>query len=159
MISPDLVVFVHGPQVMLVGTRSKALRPTVRRVFGAIVDSPSDTITFFLPACESELTMENLADNGRVALLIIDAFSHCTYQFKGAFLAARPCTDKDKAVRDVYIDKTVVHFRNWFLPVPDPFWRNFILEPSHAVSFQVEAIFDQAPGPNAGKPLAFTPGP
>ena len=158
MLSPDIVEFVHGPHVMLVGTRNKALRPTVRRAFGALAEPASDIVTFFLPEYDSGRTMENLADNGRVALLVIDAFTHQTRQFKGAFVAARPATDQDKAVRDVYIDKMVVHFRNWFLPVPDPFWREFTVEPSQAVSFRVEAIFDQTPGPNAGKALAFTPG-
>jgi len=159
MISADIVEFVHGPHVMLLGTRSRALRPTVRRVFGAFVEPASDSITFFLPECESRPSMENLADNGRVALLVIDAFSHRTHQFKGGVVATRPCTDKDKAVRELYREKMIVHFRKWFLPVPDPFWRDFIVEPSNSVSFRVEAIFDQTPGPNAGKPVAFTPGP
>jgi len=103
--------------------------------------------------------MENLADNGRIALTVVDGFSHRTYQFKGSFAGARPCTDNDKAVRDIYREKMVVRYRNWFMPIPDPFWRDFIVEPSNAVSLRVEQIFDQTPGPNAGRAVPFTPGP
>lgn len=159
MIPADIVEFVHGPKVMYLGTRSKALRPMVRRAFGALVEPASDTITFFLPECESGQTYENLTDNGRIALTVVDGFSHRTYQFKGSFVGARPCTDNDRAVRDIYREKMIVHYRNYFHPIPDPFWRDFIVEPSNAVSLRVEQIFDQTPGPNAGKPVPFTPGP
>ena len=34
---PDkLVEFLHGPQIMLLGTRDAKLRPTVARAFGAV---------------------------------------------------------------------------------------------------------------------------
>ena len=61
MIPDKLVEFLHGPQIMLVGTRDAKLRPAVDRAFGAVADAP-DSITIFLP--DAERTLANLADNG-----------------------------------------------------------------------------------------------
>jgi len=157
MIPPDIVSLIHGPQVMFVATRSQALRPHCRRVAGAIADAGADTVTLFLPDQVNRQTLEHAQRNGRVAFLLIDAFSHRSYQLKGAYLSSRPSTEADKAVRDLYMEKIAAHMRNWFVPVPDEFWNAVILDPSTSLSFRVETIFDQTPGPNAGKPVPFTP--
>lgn len=157
MIPPDIVALIHGPQVMYVATRNQALRPLVRRVAGAIVDAASDTVTVFLPDQVNRQTIENAQDNGRIAFLLIDAFSHRSYQLKGSYLSSRPSTAADKAVRDLYMEKIAAHLRNWFVPVPDEFWSGVILDPSTSLSFRVETIFDQTPGPSAGQPVPFTP--
>ena len=68
MIPDKLVEFLHGPQIMLVGTRDAKLRPAVDRAFGAVADAAKDSITIFLPDGNAERTLANLADNGRVAL-------------------------------------------------------------------------------------------
>jgi hypothetical protein len=157
MIPSDIVALIHGPQVMYVATRSQALRPLVRRVAGAIADAASDTVTVFLPDPVNRQTIENATDNGRIAFLLIDAYSHRSYQLKGSYLSSRPSTTADKAVRDLYMEKIAAHMRNWFVPIPDEFWNGVVLDPSTSLSFRVETIFDQTPGPNAGKPVPYTP--
>ena len=94
MIPSDIVDLIHGPQVLYVATRSQALRPLVRRVAGAIADAASDTVTLFLPDPVNRQTIENAKDNGRIAFLLIDAYSHRSYQLKGAYLSARPSTGR-----------------------------------------------------------------
>lgn len=157
MIPADIVDLIHGPQVLFVATRNQALRPHCRRVVGAIADGGSDMVTMFLPDQVNRQTVENAQSNGRVAFLLIDAFSHRSYQLKGAYLSSRPSTDADKAVRDLYVEKLAVHLRNWFVPIPDEFWKGIIIDPSISLSFRVEAIFDQTPGPKAGQAVPFTP--
>jgi hypothetical protein len=155
-----MVAFIHGPQIMLVGTRSKALRPAARRVAGAYAEPEADAVTIFVPDCEGRAILENAADNGRIAVVLIDAATHRSYQLKGQFLESHPSTEREKAIRDLYLEKLIVHMRvNYPIPLPENHFRNFIMEPSTSLRFRLEAIFNQTPGPGAGKPVAFTPGP
>jgi hypothetical protein len=157
MIPPELVEFIHGPQVLYVATRNQALRPLTRRATGVLVDAESDILTAFLPDGVNQRTFENAKSNGRVTFLAIDAFSHRSYQLKGACLSLRPSSEADKAVRDLYVEKLAARLRNWFVPIPDEFWTGIVVDPSTSLSIRVEAIFDQTPGPNAGQPVPFTP--
>ncbi len=155
MIPDKLVEFLHGPRVMLLGTRDAKLRPAVARAFGAVADAAKDSITFFLPDGNAERSLANLADNGRVALTVSEPISHETYQFKGVHIASCASTDKDMAVQDIYIEKLIAHLKQIGA---DAFFEGTVLYPSTAVAFTVQEVFVQTPGPGAGDRYDFTPG-
>ena len=155
MIPDKLVEFLHGPQVMLVGTRDAKLRPAVARALGAVADAAKDSITFFLPDVNAERTLANLADIGRVALTVSEPISHETYQFKGAYSASRASSEKDMAVQDIYLEKLIAHLK----PTgAGEHFEGLVLYPSTAVVFSVQDVFVQTPGPGAGDRYDFTPG-
>lgn len=158
MLPSDIVEFLHGPQVMALGTRSAKLRPAMGRILGAFADAPTDRISFFLPNVQSEPHLANLADNGLVAMTAGEAKTHRNYQFKGRVVDIRASTDGDAAIRDLYRDKLTRYFREeYFMPLPDNFFGDFIADPSTTITFRISKIFNQTPGPNAGKPIDFTP--
>ncbi|HXE17549.1 MAG TPA: hypothetical protein VN632_09985, partial [Stellaceae bacterium] len=67
-------------------------------------------------------------------------------------------TAADAAIRDLYRDKLIRYFREeYFMPLPDEFIGGYISEPSTTITFRVAKIFNQTPGPNAGKPVDFVP--
>ncbi len=156
VIPAELVDFIHGAYVMFVGTRDERLRPSISWVFGAVADAGKDTITFFLPNVEGESILNNLSHNERVALTITDTPTHHhSIQFKGKRIETRPSTEKEMVYQDNYKVRFIEHFRK--MGVPDEFFGGFVYYPSTAVTFRVEEVFNQTPGPGAGGKLDFTP--
>ena len=151
MIPEKLVEFMHGPRLMFVGSRNDKLRPTASWAFGALADGGAGTVTVFIPEVEGAATFENIENNGRVALTVADAPSHETYQFKGQLIETRPCTDADHTVQEIYMSKMVAYHEP--LGYGEEILRGFTLKPAKAVSFQVEDIFVQTPGPGAGEKI------
>ena len=151
MIPEKLVEFIDGPTAMAVGTRDEKLCPAVNRVFGAIVNADRATITFFVPEIMSEKMVRDLKDNGRIALLICEPISHETYQFKGAYISSRKSNEEEIAFQDGYFNKISSHMAQ--VGTPEEYWNTLVYKPSVAVTFRVEDIFDQTPGPGAGKKI------
>ena len=149
MVLEKLVDFIHSPTFMFVGTRDEKLCPSFNRVFGAIVNQDRETITFFVPEILSEKMLRNLKDNGRIALTIVEMPSHETYQFKGAYISERESNDKETALQDVYCNQMISLMQK--LGTHEEYWEGLVYKPSVAVTFRVEDIFNQTPGPRAGE--------
>ena len=157
MIPDKLVEFLTGPVVLLVGTASTALRPSGAYAFGLTADAEKDVITFFLPDVEGEDVLRDLRENGRVAVTASQGGSHETYQVKGRLIEARPVDDGEKAFQDAYREKAIAHYTP--LGVPEGYFGSMVYDPSTAVSFRLEEVFDQTPGPAAGDKIEFIPNP
>jgi|SRR5271170_2968363 hypothetical protein len=158
MLPDDIVEFLHGPRVLALGTRSPKLRPAMARVLGVFADAATDRISLFLPNVQCEPHLTNLADNGMVALTAGEARSHKNYQFKGRVVEIRPSTASDATIRELYREKLIAYFRqDYFIPLPDNFFGDYISDPSTTITFRVLKIFNQTPGPNAGRPIDFIP--
>jgi hypothetical protein len=100
-------------------------------------------------------TLANLRDNGRVAVVISRAWDdHRSVQVKGRCLEVTgPVVDAERvAPRTEVLAKVLVTFG---LPqdVADDF-RTIRHDPYYLVRVQIEEVFDQTPGPNAGRRLS-----
>jgi len=157
MIPANLIEFLDGPVVLLVGTRDENLRPFGAYAFGCVTEADHETITFFLPDCEGGTILRDLEQNGKVALAVTEGISHVTYQFKGTCVETRPVSDKEKALQGAYREKVIVHYKQ--KGVPEGYFGWMVYDPSTAVTFRVEEIFDQTPGPAAGAKMESTPMP
>ena len=149
MIPQKLVDFVHGPELMFLGTRSVELRPAFSWVFGAVADGERGTMTILVPEIEGAQSLRNLEDNGQVALTVVDAISHETYQFKGTCTEVRPSGERERAIQSIHKEKLGAHLAP--LGFGPELWEGFVVDPSTAVTFEVEDIFVQTPGPGAGE--------
>ncbi|MCH8182260.1 MAG: hypothetical protein IID55_03660 [Proteobacteria bacterium] len=151
MIAQKFVDFVQGPTMHHVGSRNVKLRPAYSWAFGATVNADEGTITFYLPNVEGAETLGNFEDNGMVAFTVGDPATNETYQFKGPSLSIRPSEDKDTAIQDIHRSKLISHLGP--LGYPDAILTGFTIYPSTAVTFKVEDVFVQTPGPGAGAKL------
>jgi hypothetical protein len=152
---PDRAVEVlRGPAVMLVGSRDAALRPAHTCAVGAIVDDDRRTVTFFVPESRSARLLSDLRDNGRVAFSF-GWVSHEAYQLKGTYLSARPTTADDIARQEAYRAALLVAAREAY---PEELARPFALgvayHPGVAITFRVDEVYRQTPGPGAGARMA-----
>jgi len=155
MISEKLVEFIHGPVFMAIGTRDERLRPAHTFVAGAIVNQDRETITCFVPQGRIERVQNDLESNGRIAFAV-GSPSHESYQFKGRYVSARPTDAKDVAVQEIHRTKLLALMLQYGYPeqIVKPFILGFRHQPAVAITFRVEEIFLQTPGPEAGKKIS-----
>jgi predicted pyridoxine 5'-phosphate oxidase superfamily flavin-nucleotide-binding protein len=149
MIPERLVAFVHGPTLSWVGTRDARLRPSVSWAFGARVSPARDEITVFIPDIEAEQTRRNAEQHRLIAFTVVDGRTHEAYQFKGRLVGLRPSSDEERAVQDIHRSKVI----SYMAPYPKVLFEGLRLYPSTALTFRVEQVFAQTPGPDAGKLL------
>jgi len=148
---PDRIVAVlRGPALMVVGSRDAALRPAHVGAVGAVVGDDRRTITFFVPESRSARLLSDLRDNGRVAFSF-GLVSHEAYQIKGVYVSSRPTTAGDIALQETYRAKLFATMRDVYPPeIARPYALGAAYRPGVAVTFRVDAIYLQTPGPGAG---------
>ena len=154
MIPARVVEVVSGPSVLWVGTRDAELTPHHAYVNGVVVHDDHETITFFVTEKRARVILANVENNRRVALACGQA-SHEAYQLKGSYLSSRPATDGEYALQEAYRDKTwraIAQF--WPEEMVKPQFLGAAYRPSVAITFRVEDVFLQTPGPGAGSKLA-----
>jgi hypothetical protein len=148
---------LSGPVISFVGTRNRHLRPAIASVTAVRANAEADTMSFVLPDNEGARIKADLDDNGHVALTIVEPVSHETYQYKGKYLSRRPGDDHDQALVDIQLAKIVARLIEGHYPGER--YRHFVFWPGTLVTFRVEDIFIQTPGPAAGRRIEFAPEP
>jgi hypothetical protein len=155
MISEKLVEFIHGPVFLSIGTRDERLRPAHTFVIGAVVNQDRETIRCFVPQSRARRIIGNLENNGRIALTAGHP-SHECYQLKGRYVSARPVEAQEVAIQEIYRTKLLAVMLQYGYPeqIAKPLILGFQYQPAVAITFRVEEIFLQTPGPEAGKKIA-----
>jgi hypothetical protein len=151
MIAAKFVEFLQGPVASFIGTRDAMLRPTLTWVIGTRTSAATDEITAFVPDVEIDRTRRNLEHNGLVALVAANAVTHEAYQFKGLMVGMRPTNDEERGIQDIHRAKLASLTR-----YPRELFAGYTPYPSTAVTFRVEQVFLQTPGPEAGRVLDFS---
>jgi len=155
MISDRVVEVIHGPAWMQAGTRDESLHSAQTFVVGAAVHPDQETVTFFVPESRSARILSDLKNNGRVALAVA-LLSHEAYQLKGVYISSRPADAKDRTVQEIYRSKLLSATLQAGYPeqIAKPLVLGMAYQPAVAITFRVEEIFLQTPGPEAGKKIS-----
>ncbi|MBI4082116.1 MAG: pyridoxamine 5'-phosphate oxidase family protein [Candidatus Lambdaproteobacteria bacterium] len=152
MIVPERIAqFIQGPAVIMVSTRNEKLRPCMSRGFGAYVNADRASVTIFLPTGPADDMLADMRRTLAVAVTFADGISHEGYQLKGRYRDHRPGSPAEEARQEAYIAALITRYKPYR---PETFWGGFQYRPFSAVAFEIDAIFDQAPGPKAGSPIA-----
>lgn len=148
---PDRVVeIVDGPAVIQVATRDATLRPAHALAVGAFVHDDRATVTVFVAERRAAQTLANLADNGRIAVAC-GLVSHEAYQLKGTYLASRPTTDDEVRRQEAYRAAILAAMRQVYPEaIAEPLTQRLPYRPGVAITFRVDSVFLQTPGPGAG---------
>jgi len=151
MIPDSIVQLLETGVSILVGTRDASLMPECTRAWGIQVASRRNAVTILLSETFAGKTIDNLRTNGLIAVTCTRPTDHITCQLKGT---VRTITATTAAERE--------HCRKWHrefvaelkaIGVPEQLPEAWIVEPTLAVEFSVSAVFDQTPGPGAGKKI------
>ena len=152
---PDRVVeVIQGPAMMHLGTRDAELHPAHAFAVGAVVSEDRQEVTFFVPEIVSGRVLQDLRDNGRVAFAV-GLVSHEAYQLKGRYASSHPADEQELTFQEAHLGRMVAALRQVF---PEEFATALIgaipYRPSVAITFRVEEVFLQTPGPGAGSKIA-----
>ena len=163
MIPEDIVRFLDGATVGFAATRDDKLVPLVHFTVGWTVGEDRQTITCLFAAPYGERLIPSLEDNGRFSLTVLGSASgprasnppnpgvdfHECYQFKGDYVASCPANEGDLAL----VKRKREQFKALFQPLfgfSDRACNERFRSPVLAMTFRVEEIYDQTPGPGAG---------
>jgi hypothetical protein len=139
-------------------TRDGNLVPRGHRVSGWQIDTAGRTLTAFISPSSATRFVEAALDNGRIAVTLEEIGTHETYQIKGQYLSHRPVRSAEidiasrarerfaKQVRSLYPDDRIAAALRASIPTP-----------SLAVEIEVQEVFIQTPGPDAGGRIAPPP--
>lgn len=154
----DLVAFVEGGVSLLTGTCSRDRVPESVRSTGLRVWPCACKLTVLLPKATSEIAVENLRENGRIAVTASQIETHRTLQVKGAVIAVREGDEDDRVVAQRYAPRLRKALA--YVGIPEGVTRGLALWPAWAVDVEIVHVFAQTPGPLAGlrMPLASGPG-
>lgn len=155
VLTAELVEYMESGVSLLIASRDAGMRPVGARGFGVEVDAASGAVTVFLPAAGAAVTLSNLRDNGQIALTFSRAADHRSLQVKGSVFSITESDGRQRKLQDRYFGLFceglifIGHRQNVLGRV-----RYY---PSYALSFRIESMFDQTPGPGAGRIRAVTP--
>ena len=155
-IDDELKAFLESGPSLIVGTRDVGLAPEITRAWGPRVSEDRRSVSVCVPLATSAKTLDNLADNGRVALACALPTTVKSVQLKGTCIETSEPDAADLAAVEEH--REVFAARNERIGVPrhmvETLWRRE-LETSPVlvkIRFVPEQAFDQTPGPDAGSP-------
>lgn len=156
-ISEELKSFLEGPVSVLVGTRDSRLIPEITRAWGPRVCEDRQSVSLCVPLATSRKTLDNLEANGEIAVAFALPTNYRSIQLKGRFSAI----GEPESVDLVAVDRHRDSFGRVNESLGQPreqvvaFWQAEI-ETSPVlirVLFVLRQVFDQTPGPGAGRSL------
>jgi hypothetical protein len=149
MIPPQLFDLLQTGVSIVVGTRDSSLMPESTRAWGIHVAKDRASVTIFLTEAISHKTLQNLQDNGLVAISCTRPTDHVACQLKGRLRTIRQAGKADRE-----------HSTSWHrdfvqelvaIGVPPGTCEAWITGPAVAVEVDVTDVFYQTPGPGAGE--------
>jgi len=135
---------------MFVGTVDRAGRPDVVRVFGVDVHDDRRTVRVLLSRPWSSQVVANVRDVGWIALSFTEPTTYESFQAKGLVKRIDEPTEEDCALAERHREefaKSVIS-----VGVRESA-RRYACRPVVAITFEIEQLFCQTPGPGAGDPI------
>ena len=133
---------------LVAATADAAGNPTCCRAVALIAGPGALRVTVYLPVATAAETVANLATTGQIAIVSSEVVSHRTVQLKGRSGTVRVAGEDERGVVRAWLEKFGEAVNALGLP------RRIVESVSHwpafAVEVEVEAVFDQTPGPRAG---------
>lgn len=130
-------------------------RPLATRAFGCRVSPESGDVTTWVSRLAATDLLEDIAANGRLALVVSHVETCKTFQLKAVNAEVVPADSADYprviAYHDAFIRRTLS------MGYPEAMLRSMMqyrLDKLAAIVFAPSAVFAQTPGPGAGEPLA-----
>ena len=152
MLGREVVEFIHGGVAVGVATRDDDLRPQFARGWGPEVSADGQSVTLCVAAPEGSRMRANLEQNGAVAVGFSPPTIARAVQLKGvATVVGEPdAADLERVER--HLRSFVAEAERIGAP-PELARRMFVGAGLVAVQFSIDEVFDQTPGPTAGRRL------
>lgn len=148
-IRSDLVEFLTSGVSLLVGTRDHDNVPACARAMGASIAADRRSLTVYVPVATAERTLANLRDNGRIAITFSRVIDLRGVQIKGQCVGTRASTAEDEPLQQQYAHAFFGALEE--IGIPRATSSRWAVTPSVAIEVRPETLFEQTPGPSAGR--------
>jgi hypothetical protein len=151
-LDPEVVEFIHGGVAVGVATRDDDLRPEFARGWGPEVSADGRSLTLCVSAPDGSRVRANLEENGAVAVGFSPPTIAKAVQVKGVVtrVGEPEAADLDRVER--HVQAFVAEAERIGAP-PELSRRMFQGAGLVTVQFPIDEVFDQTPGPTAGRRL------
>jgi hypothetical protein len=161
LLTPELVAFVHGRVVAMVGSAGADLTPALTRGFAPRIAPDRRAIDVFVGRAQSTACLANLVPGATMSLIVGNPVDYRGIQIKGTVIGRRPVAADQGGAPDQADDAAWLH-RGRALHIEalervgigriqsDRLWCRDMV----CVTLVPAALFRQTPGPGAGGPLA-----
>jgi hypothetical protein len=152
MLDPDVVEFIQGGVAVGVATRDDELRPAFARGWGPEVTADGRSMRLCVSAPEGSRMRANLEKNGAVAVGFSPPTIARAVQVKGVATRVGEPESAD-------LERLERHFRSFVaeagrVGAPEELSQRMLMRTGLvAVQFSIDEVFDQTPGPTAGRHL------
>lgn len=152
MLDADLASFVHSGVAVAVATRDENLIPAFTRGWGPEVSGDGRSLTLCVIAPPDSATRANLEANGAIAVGFSPPTIARAVQVKGSIASVREPAPNEVARAERHLDAFCSEVVQIGVPAELP-RRMFLRDDFVSVTLSVQEVFDQSPGPNAGRLL------
>lgn len=147
----EMAAFLQEGLPAHIATRNAQLEPAGARVTAIKVDADAEHVTVYLPAIAAQPLLEDLRDNGHLAVVLARPIDERSCQVKGRFVESWVPDAAEEAFARQQFDLALAAVERVGIPrAGSAAWQ---MLPCVAVRFRAEALFTQTPGPNAGARL------
>ena len=154
MVEPDIVELIESPCAQIVGTVDADGLPDATRGWGAQVLDDGTKIRLLL-AANAATSIRNLRSTRRIAFTATHFLTLHSVQVKGIALTVDEATETDRGRYEEFC-AGCVRMLEEMDGTPESLSRRFVPSGIVVCVLTVDELFDQTPGPGAGKCLTAT---
>ncbi len=152
MLGPELVEFIESPVMILFATRDEAGRPMIGRGSGLRVDRQSGNLHFLVSRSQWPRAVREALASRPIATTYVRAADYKACQIKGRILKVEPADEIQRAQGEAYVAEQLA--RMLALGVTRMQLSSTLSDQGLVcLTIEPQAIFEQTPGPGAGRML------
>jgi hypothetical protein len=150
-IGPEQAELIGSRVSIIVGSRDAALRPHAMRALGCTLSGDRRVLTLLLPLPAAAPVLDDLRDNGRIAVVFSQPSTNRTLQLKGEDAQLLPGPADARALAARHLANFIAETGTLGLPAEVGHTLHSAEGGMAAVCFTVREAFEQTPGPHAGE--------
>jgi hypothetical protein len=152
MIDQQLAAFLQDGVGIHLGTRNEQLEPNGARAISARVDDGGRHLVIYMADVAAKRVLPDLKSNGQAAVVFARPTDERACQVKGTFVRTRRVTPEERVQAQAQWDSFLDNLE--YIGIPRLSARTWISTADVAITLKVTGVFEQTPGPDAGKTLA-----
>jgi hypothetical protein len=156
-LTEEVASFISSGVSITASSRDSRFIPSISRVLGCTTNSQGSLVRIFLVKSQALQLLRDVAATAEIAIVFSKPSSHKTLQLKGKDAHQSAILDSDL----ILIEGSLKGFSDdiFSLGYSREFaqaFHHYSLTDLTAISFTPAAIYEQSPGPDAGKALEFS---
>jgi hypothetical protein len=150
-IADELAGYLQSGLSITVATRDAELQPNGARAWAAVLDDDRSHLTVFLHESAAPPLVRDLEAHPEIAVAFDRPTNNRACQVKGVFVASRRARPGERAEIERQADGFLGQLET--LGIPRAMTAGWRVWPCIAVTFRVDRLYEQTPGPRAGEPM------